>query len=166
MPGGPATPPHTHMQKGAVLGSLLAHQLARSWAASASAWLILNVWCQSGAWHIVASPKASYKWPDRGLGWSELEASSYLWNLLNIRWPPPCCWSFTLAGSTFAPATEAYLSYFCVPKQLFHFSAPQYNQLQPQRQTLHTLKYMAESWYPVIQQTGKKSPCLKYILRK
>ena len=43
------------------------------------------------------------------------------------------------------PAKETHLSYFLGPKQLFHVSAPQYNQLQPQRQTLHTLKYMAKS---------------------
>ena len=124
MPWGSAAPPRTHMQKGAVSSSLLSSQLARSWVASAGARLILNVWCQSGAWHIVASQKASCKWPDRGLGGQSRRPPAIRGICWTIRRPRPCCQSFTLAGSTFAPADEAYLSYFLVPTQLFHFSAP------------------------------------------
>lgn len=146
MPWGSAAPPRTHMQKGAVSSSLLSSQLARSWVASAGARLILNVWCQSGAWHIVASQKASCKWPDRGLGWSESEASSHSWNMLNNKEAPTLLPELYFSWKYIRTSRGGIFILFSCTYTALSFLCPEYNQLQPQRQTLHTLKYMAESW--------------------
>ena len=104
----------------------------------------------------ISESKLQVTWP--GLGWSESEASSHSWNLLNNKEAPTLLPELYFSWKYIRTSRRGIFILFSCTYTALSFLCPQYNQLQPQRQTLHTLKYMAESWYPVIQQTGKKVP--------